>query len=122
MDIVLSDERSYVFSYVQLLQAKYKLTDREAQIASLLVYRYRILESVRSKFSTKKKREEYDPMVELKKPDTLKIITKELDMDFDIFRNYIKILKSKQFFVKGSIAPEFIPVGDVTTITVRWKN
>jgi hypothetical protein len=102
-------EREYVYRYIQTLQGLYNLTPRELDVAVAIVYRYRILEKARSKLASAKSREEYNPMNEVKKPATLKVIYTELGITFDVFRRYVSILKDKQFFLEGRISPNFIP-------------
>jgi len=109
MVVKVKTEKEYVYRYMQAIQAYYRLSPREVDVASAMVYRFRVLETARSKFSSKQKRDDYDPMVELKKPTTLKLVCEELKMDFDVFRGYIKRLKDRTFFVDGTINSDFLP-------------
>jgi hypothetical protein len=120
MQIQVTNEKSFIYSYVQLLQSRFGLSARETEVASAIVHKYYIFEKARSKFSSSKKREEYDPFTEIRKKEVLMEISSIVEMDFFIFRGYVKSLKEKGFFEKGTINPVFIPTGKEASIEIVW--
>lgn len=122
MTIQTKTKHEYVYRYVSLVGLVYGLNARETEVAAEMCYRYLLLEGARAKFSSKKKREEYDPMLELRKPETLKLVYTKLGMDIVVFRGYVKKLKMKKVFVDGTLNKEFLPMENKSTITVWLKT
>lgn len=122
MIIKTKSEKEYVYRYVQALQGLYRLQPREVDVAAAVVYRYFILEKARKLFSTQEKRDNYNPMVELRKPEVLKLVyEQDLGIDFEVFRNYVSKLKDKRFFTEKGINEHFIPGTEKSTIEI-WMS
>lgn len=120
MIIKAISKEDYINKYMLTLKGIYKFSDREFEVARELVYRYFIVREGLSSLSVKDK-DKINIMELLKKPDSLKFITDNLSMNFEVFREYIKSLKEKQFFLNGDINPIFIPNEGQTQITIKWK-
>jgi hypothetical protein len=116
MTISTTDEKEYVRKYLTALQGLMGFSPRELEIATQMVYRYRILLRTKAKLKGKKARDAFDPMKMLKSKEVLADITKELGMSFPVFKNYVSGLKHKGFFDGGKISNICIPAEGKTVI------
>ena len=117
MMILTSSSREYVYSWVMLYKAFYKLSYRELMITQELVYRYYLLVRASDKMS-KKDAEKYDPYVRFKKKDIMDEACANLNISFIVLRNYLKILKAKGVFTDTGFAEDLVPSSNKDTITV----
>tara|TARA_R110000744_G_scaffold312424_5_gene419770 strand:+ start:5169 stop:5534 length:366 start_codon:yes stop_codon:yes gene_type:complete len=119
MTVTADSEKEYIRKYLLALQGLMGFSPRELDVAVLMVYRYKMLVRLQSKLKNKKAKEDFDPFQELKMPEVLGAITKELNMSFGVFKNYIRGLKAKGFFDVGSINSICVPEDGQTTITFK---
>tara|TARA_R110000851_G_scaffold87648_1_gene191073 strand:+ start:27763 stop:28158 length:396 start_codon:yes stop_codon:yes gene_type:complete len=117
MIVKSSTEKEYIEKYLKALQGLTGMSDREIAVAASMALRYVQFTRIKETFKTQAGKDSYDPMTELKKKEALNEITKELNMSFPVFRNYVSALKRKGFFKGGDINPACLPKGNSTTIT-----
>ena len=122
MVISTTDEKEYVRKYLTALQGLMGFSPRELEIATQMVYRYRILLRAKDKLKGKKAKEDFNPMAMLKSKEVLGEITKELNMSFPVFRNYVSGLKHKGFFDGSEINSICVPLGNKTVIEFIHEN
>lgn len=120
MILKTSSDKEYVSLYVRLLQNVYGFTNRETEVAIAIVYRYCILDKAKDQLS-KPNREKFNTFAELKKPEVLKLITKELKMDFLVFKTYLSNLRDKGFFKNHELNLDFVPPFPKAKIEI-WIN
>lgn len=124
MNIEAATEKEFLTKYYTMISPMTGWTAREIEVAVAMVMVYRRLQLKKEAQDENTPEEERidDIMVALKKPEVLNNLVLYLGMPFTSFRNYLTKLKSKRFFIEGTINPIFIPEGGEVEIKIVLKR
>jgi hypothetical protein len=119
MTIEVHDLKEFVYRWVECVSFHYELYPREIAVAKQFVLRYAVLSKAKENLKGKAAID-YNVMTEVKSKDSLTYMREELEMSFPVFKEYVRKLKSKGFFVDSTINSEFLVTGTEKSITVKW--
>lgn len=123
MDIYASSEKDLVNKYLQLAgyMAGWNKRETEVAVAMVLVYAKLHRNKAAGIYDDDEDTKDLDIMGLLRRPETLHNIALYLGMHFSSFRNYVSKLKTKGFFVGGSINPVFLVLDIEKVVTINIK-
>lgn len=120
MVINVTTEKDFVTKCLTMLGALSKWSKKETDVAIAMVLVYRMLQKRKTMQDENTPEEDRIDVVmdKVKQKEVLANLALYLDMPFTSFRNYVSKLKSKGFFIDGTINPMFLLEGSSISVEI----